>query len=93
MQVLENYIFNPANADIDLAEPRWELFAIRYRKADRIGCDELVSAAKSSPLVNLLGYVQLLDFIDYATALIDVPVDRSSRLKAPEHPLDTFGVN
>jgi len=93
IQVLEDYVFNPANADIDLSEPRWELYQMRYHKADQIGCDQLIEAARTGPILNLLCYVQLLDFIDYSTALTDVPVDRSGRMTVPEYPLETFGVN
>lgn len=93
VHVLGNYVFNPVNADIDLSEPRWELYQMRYHKADQIGCDQLIESARAGPILNLLGYVQLVDFIDYSTALTDVPIDHSGRMKVPEYPLETFGVN
>jgi len=91
-QLLESYVFDPANNALDLAEPRWELYQQYFQLANQLGCDRLERDALAGPVVNLLGYVQLVDFIDYSTALTDVPIDRSGRMKAPKDPLETFGV-
>ena len=44
-------------------------------------------------IFGLLGYVMMEDYVDFSTALIDIPLDSSGRIKAPENPLEVFQVN
>ncbi|MBN2081367.1 hypothetical protein JW859_04075 [bacterium] len=91
-QVLEQYVFNPVNAERNLAEPRLELFELYSNRAYLPGCDQLVADALRGPVIDLLGYVLLLDYADYSTALVDVTTGEENRIIAPEKPLEMFNV-
>lgn len=92
-QVLARYLLDPANQTRDLSEPRLELYNLYYKHADVSRCDQLMQDALRGPVTNLLAYVRLLDYVDLSSALTDVPLDDTGRIPAPEHPLETFGVN
>jgi len=91
-QVLEQYVFNPANAERNLSEPRLELYELYNNRAYMAGCDQLVTDAQRGPIIDLLGYVLLLDYADYSTSLVDVVAEESNRIIAPEKPLEMFDV-
>lgn len=92
-QVLEDYLANPANASRDLTEPRMELYELYNQRGYFTGCERLTEEALRGPLLDLAGYVKLKDYVDFSTALIDIPLDSSGRIKAPEKPLEVFEVN
>ena len=92
-QVLERYLNDPANSGRDLSEPRLELYSLYYKRANLVGCERLTEDALRAPVTNLQAYVQLVDYADLSTSLADVPLDSSGRIPAPQHPLETFGVN
>lgn len=92
-QVLERYLSDPANAGRDLSDPRLELYGLYYKRANLVGCERLAEDALRAPVTNLQAYVQLADYADLSTSLADVPIDASGRIPAPQHPLETFGVN
>ena len=91
-RLLENYVLQPQPGR-DLHEPRYELFQLYYREADQIGQDRLVRDSLSAPVLDLLGYVELIDYHDLSLALTEIPLDTSGRLVAPKHPLEVFDVN
>ena len=88
-QLLENYVFTPANANRNLGEPRLELYRIYHRQGNTTGCERLEQDALAGPVTNLQDYAQLVDFMDLSAAMIDIPIDSSDRIKAPDEPLDS----
>lgn len=92
-RVLADYLADPANAGRDLSEPRQELFMLYKQRGNAAGCEQLMKDALSGPVLNLPAYVKMKDYVDFSTALVDIPLDSSGRIKAPEKPLDLFKVN
>jgi hypothetical protein len=87
-KLLENYVYDPANNGRDIADARLELYDLYYQNGNQDGCKRLIETSQQPPLVNLQSYVQLADFIDFATALAVLPTVEGDRLQAPDEPLD-----
>jgi len=92
-EVLEDYLANPANAGRNLTEPRLELFEIYRQRGYYDGCERLIEEAQRGPVLDLSCFVKMIDYVDLSTALIDIPLDTTGRIKAPEKPLEVFEVN
>ncbi len=89
-QMLEQYLAAPGHSKYDLSEARLELFNLYYQRNFQAGCQRLINEAGQPPLVNIQGYVHLLDYIDYSTAMVELAVENSDRIKAPDQPLDSI---
>jgi hypothetical protein len=90
-RVLERYLADPAVNSRDVADARLELCDLYHQRGNLVGCQQLVADALKPPVTNLQAYAELLDYIDYSTARIELPVDQSNRMKAPEDPLESIG--
>jgi hypothetical protein len=91
--VLSAYLADPANANRDLTEPRLELFKLYKQRDFAAGCERLLDEALRGPVLSLPAYVRMRDYVDFSTAMVDVPLDSSGRIKAPSKPLEVFQVN
>jgi hypothetical protein len=91
-RVLDDYLTSQASSDRDLTEPRMELYELYSQRGFLDGCERLTEEAMRGPVLNLPGYTRMKDYVDFSTALVDIPLDSSGRIKAPEKPLEVFGV-
>jgi hypothetical protein len=91
LELLDDYVLDPLNRDRMLRDPRRELYGMYLQEGNVAGCDRLEAQVLSQPLEDLLAYVDLVDYIDFNKALIEIELDRSDRITAPEKPLEHLG--
>jgi hypothetical protein len=89
--LLEQYLAAHPGGSVN-AGPRLRLYELYRGHGDSAGCQQLVQDALAGPVTDLLGYVLLADYADLSTALAEVAPE-SDRIKAPQSPLDVFGIN
>ena len=87
-QILEEYLNDPSHNSCDVSEARLELYDLYFHRGYMEGCQRLETEAVKPPVVNLAGYVQLADYIDFSSAKVELAVENSDRLKAPDQPLE-----
>ena len=91
-RVLETYLRRPHVPGVDLLEPSGELFSLYQAQGDQAGMEWLTTASRKSPLKNLLGYANLVDYWELDQALVDVEPESSAGIPFPKELLEHFGI-
>lgn len=91
-RVLETYLRRPHDLSVNLLEPSRALYSLYLATTDHAGMEWLIAASLKAPLINLLGYANLVDYWDLSNALVEVIPEERERILMPKELLDRFGV-
>ncbi|MCC7477997.1 hypothetical protein IT575_06010 [bacterium] len=86
-RVLERCLNSNTINTSSLSSSRRVLYGLYQGRAYFDGCRDLIRAS-ATPLLDLAGYVDLLDFQDLSSALKGVELEQRDRIVAPDEPLD-----
>ncbi len=86
-RVLERCLNSHSINSSSLSNARRLLYSLYQSRAYYDGCRDLIRDS-ASPLLDLMGYVDLLDYQDLSSALKDVELEQRDRINAPDQPLD-----